>query len=77
MLQTCARRAALVLHRPYSTELPTLATRRDALRALQAPLKARYKEDPPSALVRLTALGTVDSHSTDCVLDTPQVTHAE
>jgi uncharacterized OsmC-like protein len=34
--------------------------RRDALRALQAPLKERYREAPQHALVTLTATGTLD-----------------
>jgi uncharacterized OsmC-like protein len=33
---------------------------RDALRALQAPLKERYKEEPGAALVTLSATGTLD-----------------
>jgi uncharacterized OsmC-like protein len=33
---------------------------RDELRALQAPLKQRYREDPRSALVTLRAEGTLD-----------------
>src|SRR4051794_38579931 len=33
---------------------------RDALRALQAPLKERYREAPHDALVTLTATGTLD-----------------
>lgn len=33
---------------------------RDALRALQAPLKERYAEQPGDALVTLTATGTLD-----------------
>lgn len=33
---------------------------RDALRALQAPLKERYRENPEAALVTLTATGTLD-----------------
>ena len=33
---------------------------RDALRAAQAPLKERYREDPAAALVTLTATGTLD-----------------
>ena len=32
----------------------------DALRALQAPLKERYRETPQDALVTLTATGTLD-----------------
>jgi uncharacterized OsmC-like protein len=33
---------------------------RDNLRALQAPLKERYREEPEAALVTLTATGTLD-----------------
>ena len=33
---------------------------RDALRALQAPLKERYREEPAAALVTLSATGTLD-----------------
>jgi uncharacterized OsmC-like protein len=33
---------------------------RDALRALQAPLKERYKEEPDAARVTLSATGTLD-----------------
>ena len=33
---------------------------RDELRALQAPLKQRYREDPRSALVTLRAEGSLD-----------------
>jgi uncharacterized OsmC-like protein len=33
---------------------------RDDLRALQAPLKERYREEPGAALVTLTATGTLD-----------------
>ena len=33
---------------------------RDALRALQAPLKERYREQPAAALVTLSASGTLD-----------------
>ena len=33
---------------------------RDELRALQAPLKQRYREDPPSSLVTLRAEGSLD-----------------
>jgi uncharacterized OsmC-like protein len=33
---------------------------RDELRALQAPLKERYREQPDSALVTLTAVGRLD-----------------
>jgi uncharacterized OsmC-like protein len=33
---------------------------RDALRALQAPLKERYRDEPDAALVTLSASGTLD-----------------
>jgi uncharacterized OsmC-like protein len=33
---------------------------RDALRAVQAPLKARYRDEPAAALVTLSATGTLD-----------------
>jgi len=42
----------------------------DELRARQAPLKARYKEAPESALVRLRARGRVDQASVTCKLET-------
>ena len=38
--------------------MPTID--RDALRALQAPLKERYREDAAAALVTLSATGTLD-----------------
>jgi uncharacterized OsmC-like protein len=37
---------------------------RDALRTLQEPLKARYRENPDAALVTLTATGTLDDDIT-------------
>jgi uncharacterized OsmC-like protein len=42
----------------------------ERLRALQAPLKARYKEDPSSALVTLRASGRVSQESVTCTLET-------
>ena len=42
----------------------------DELRTLQTPLKARYKEDPASALVTLRAVGRVDQASITCALET-------
>jgi uncharacterized OsmC-like protein len=42
----------------------------EALRAMQAPLKARYKEDPSSAMVTLHARGRVDQASITCALET-------
>ena len=42
---------------------------RDALRALQAPLKESYKEDPDKALITLKADGTLGEGVT-CSVDT-------
>src|SRR4051812_18920949 len=42
----------------------------DELRQLQAPLKARYKEDPKAALVTLRAVGRVDQSRLTCALET-------
>jgi uncharacterized OsmC-like protein len=42
----------------------------DALRALQAPLKERYKQDPDAALVTLAAQGSVDDASVACKVET-------
>src|ERR1700732_4829441 len=42
----------------------------DELRALQAPVKARYKDDPAAARVTLRARGTLDAPSIACKVDT-------
>ncbi len=42
----------------------------DALRALQAPLKARYQEDPEAALLTLRATATVDEQAIACKVET-------
>ncbi len=42
----------------------------DAIRTLQAPLKARYREDPTSAVVTLTAEGRIGSEGIACKVDT-------
>jgi uncharacterized OsmC-like protein len=42
----------------------------EELRAVQAPLKARYKEQPAAALVTLKASGTVGSESITCKVAT-------
>lgn len=42
----------------------------ERLRALQAPLKARYKDDPASAMVTLRARGRVSQQSVTCALET-------
>jgi uncharacterized OsmC-like protein len=41
-----------------------------ALRALQAPLKGRYKDDPEAAVVTLRAHGTLDDASIACKVET-------
>ena len=41
-----------------------------ALRALQAPLKDRYKSDPDAALITLKAKGDVDDQSIACKVET-------
>ena len=42
----------------------------DQLRALQAPLKDRYRDTPAAALVTLRAAGTLDDADIVCKLDT-------
>jgi uncharacterized OsmC-like protein len=42
----------------------------DELRHLQAPLKARYKEDPKAALVTLRSVGRVEQSTLTCALET-------
>jgi hypothetical protein len=42
---------------------------RDALRALQAPLKDQYKQDPGQALITLKATGTL-GEGVSCSVDT-------
>src|SRR5947209_5399061 len=46
------------------------ATKADQLRALQAPLKARYKEEPAAALVTLKAEGDLGTQSITCKVQT-------
>src|SRR2546421_13074893 len=41
-----------------------------SLRELQAPLKARYREQPDAAHVRLHAEGSIDADAIACRLDT-------
>src|SRR3954465_4377361 len=41
-----------------------------ALRELQAPLKARYKEEPASAVVTLRAQGRIGQEGLSCKVDT-------
>ena len=42
----------------------------DALRAMQAPIKARYKEAPDAARITLRARGSVDEQNIACKVDT-------
>ncbi|HEY8368459.1 MAG TPA: OsmC family protein [Thermodesulfobacteriota bacterium] len=42
----------------------------DELRALQAPLKERYKADPAAAMITLRAKGTLDGEGIACKVDT-------
>src|SRR6187402_3753539 len=42
----------------------------NALRALQAPLKERYKQDPNAALVTLKAQGAIDDARVACKVET-------
>src|SRR5215813_10357069 len=42
------------------------------LREVQAPLKARYREEPEAALVTLSAAGTLDSMDVVCSVSTGQ-----
>ncbi len=42
----------------------------DEIKALQAPLKARYREDPAAAVVTLRAEGSVDSPNVTCKVTT-------
>ena len=45
----------------------------DTLRALQAPLKAAYREDPHAAVVTLKAQGTLGEESISCKVETGRV----
>ena len=40
------------------------------LRALQAPIKAKYKSDAAAALVTLTAKGAIDDQTIACKVET-------
>jgi uncharacterized OsmC-like protein len=42
----------------------------DELRALQAPLKSRYRDDPAAALITLAASGRVGEESATCSVET-------
>jgi uncharacterized OsmC-like protein len=47
--------------------------RADELRALQAPLKERYRAEPAQALITLTASGQLDDTGVACRVDTGRV----
>lgn len=47
----------------------------DDLRALQAPLKAQYREDPASAIVTLRARGTLRQDAIACHIDREKSAH--
>jgi uncharacterized OsmC-like protein len=42
----------------------------NALRAMQAPIKERYKDDPKAALITLKAHGTLDDATIACKIET-------
>ena len=42
----------------------------DALRAMQAPIKQRYKDDPQAAVITLKAKGTLDDANIACKVET-------
>jgi uncharacterized OsmC-like protein len=44
----------------------------DQLRAMQAPIKQRYKDDPDAAVITLRAKGTLDDTSIACKVETGQ-----
>ena len=41
-----------------------------ALRAMQAPIKERYKSDPKSAVITLTARGSIENEGITCKVET-------
>ena len=45
----------------------------ETLRATQAPLKAKYRDDPEAALVTLRARGSIDEAGITCKVDTGRV----
>jgi OsmC-like protein len=50
---------------------------RDALRAVQEPLKERYCGDPEAALVRLSASGELDAEAIACSVATGRALRVE
>lgn len=49
----------------------------EELRALQAPLKARYRENPASARITLSARGTLGGSSLSCRIETGKIAPVE
>lgn len=47
-----------------------MAVSTDHLRAVQAPLKARYRNDPAAALITLRASGSIGAEDVTCSVDT-------
>ena len=45
----------------------------DALRAMQAPIKERYKNDPKAAFITLKAKGSIDDGNIACKVETGRV----
>jgi uncharacterized OsmC-like protein len=43
---------------------------KDALKALQAPIKGRYRQDPQAAMITLKAQGAIDSAAIACKVET-------
>src|SRR6266849_649574 len=66
------RRLSSVLRRRIGDDATTRMFPMDAtaLRALQAPLKERYKSDPKSAVITLRAKGTLDDAHVACKVET-------
>src|SRR6185503_6322083 len=54
----------------FFRETEEVAVTPDALRALQAPLKTRYREDPSAAVVTLGASGELGAENVTCKVTT-------
>src|SRR6187431_1249534 len=65
-------RAAVFLYiRPTPRRIPGRTTMDAAeLRAMQAPIKDRYKSDPSSAVITLKAKGSIDNEGIACKVET-------
>jgi uncharacterized OsmC-like protein len=58
------------MRRPAGLETQEMPMKAEELRALQAPIKARYRDEPAAALVTLKAQGTLGAEGLTCKLDT-------